>query len=59
MSSSSAIFKLSPLIGNCVFSEILSQIYIKQAHSERRRERKKKKKSCRRYCNQMQSLLVL
>lgn len=44
MSSSSAIFKLSPLIGNCVFSEILSQIYIKQAHSERRRERKKKKK---------------
>lgn len=58
MSSSSAIFKLSPLIGNCVFSEILSQIYIKQAHSERRRERKKKK-SCRLYCNQMQSLLVL
>lgn len=44
MSSSSAIFKLSPLIGNCVFSEILSQIYIKQAHSERRREREKKKK---------------
>lgn len=41
MSSSSAIFKLSPMIGNCVFSEILSQIYIKQAHSERRREKKK------------------